>query len=518
MGFRTPFLLAPVSLLCGVLLFFVFGFFSSNTAAPSTGAGYAVLSVDESQKDRYIRESLYNTGHGNFISESSMEVPLDDFGALRMVPLDSFHYMVEYFDPRDSGFAARLRSFFVRDGKRFFFLPLDNISGRRADELRNYLSVFLADEQYNLEFLARDRPFFPYFAFLAIASLAALCFSRSRRLFVFQVPVLLAFGWAASSGFLLAAILAGIWELLREPLGELSAASLRQDKRNGPRLFNYAGSDLKNIRERLRPFQINLILVVVFTLFFLIFSALVEFSFFLSVAGFLTFFLVRYLAQRSETERAQKRRHILFTPVPLLPLRLRTFSLFPFLLPFALGAMLVMLAPLLPPLALPVLRPFSSGLQNLPAFSPSSPINVIFDPQYFVSTEEYQSHISFQRSFSLRPLDEPMDPAGEAIYHEGFLRYYLGEDGLIAGGSEIGWPRAERSPAYEGPPFPLEKLMEFLINYDRPGVSVGPYSLLNFKEWISILMIFAVCMLDFFRPRVRYGKKLPGIRDERIAA
>ncbi|MCL2473083.1 MAG: hypothetical protein FWF26_05325, partial [Treponema sp.] len=110
--------------------------FNGNKSQGSNSEGFAVLSLDESQNDREIQELLYSKGIKDFFSESTQVVPVDDFGSLKMVPLDSFRNEIEKFDPRDDGYAQKLSSFFVRDGKRFFFLPLDTVKGNKTVVLK----------------------------------------------------------------------------------------------------------------------------------------------------------------------------------------------------------------------------------------------------------------------------------------------------------------------------------------------------------------------------------------------
>ena len=96
----------------------------------------------------------------------------------------------------------------------------------------------------------------------------------------------------------------------------------------------------------------------------------------------------------------------------------------------------------------------------------------------------------------------------------GYLRYHLGEDGLISGSTDY-------SAADAGfPSFPLEKLTGFLVNYiqtDAPGrVTKSPAA--GPGEWIPAVVIFLFCIVDMLRPGVRYKKRSPYFGDKRIAA
>jgi hypothetical protein len=80
-----------------------------------------------------------------------------------------------------------------------------------------------------------------------------------------------------------------------------------------------------------------------------------------------------------------------------------------------------------------------------------------------IDAAEYEAHIAFQTSFTLRPL-------GSGVLNEkSYLRYDMGTDGLIAGTRE--------QPASLPPeaPFPLKKLMDFLVIF-ADYTEVVPFS------------------------------------------
>jgi len=349
-----------------------------------------------------------------------------------------------------------------------------------------------------------------------------LYLSRSPRFFVFEFPVLLAFSPAGSFGFVLAAILCGIWELLREPLGELLAS-----RRYNRGAFDYAGSGFAGLRERLRPFRVNCLLALLFSAFFIAVSVAGSFSPLPLVAACLSFLLLYFLSFRAEAERVRRNRHILFAPVPLLPFRTRTFSLFPLLLPFVAASALVLFLHL--------------AFPGSPLSRENDPMAVLLaDPQYLVSSDDYYRHIAFQESFSYRTLDQDMKdlrgPNKGALNQEGYLRYYLGNDELIGGSMAYAGGEVPRNaiPRDAVPTFPLEKLMGFLLNYSKGG-SAGDSkesadtvsrrfavsgSFRVPKEWISVVIVLAVSVLNFLRPgiRSRKKKKVPVFRDKRMAA
>jgi hypothetical protein len=526
------FISSGVSVICGILIFFLsrhffandsrlIDFYAQNQTAQTVS--YAILSVDESQDDRIIQEILKQDGIEHAISESTQYVFMDDFGTLKTIPLESYSDVIEDYDPRNDGYASKLSSFFVHDGRRFFFIPIDKGKNEeRFGALQKRMGENFEGIPFQLTFFAREEPGAWYFLFLSaavIASLFLLHFPKGnmsgKRLFLFQLPLLLAIGWAGKSAILLAAILAGIWELLREPVKELFASDFTKRK-------SYTGTGLKGASGRLIPYRLNLLLAFGLTALLPLLSISGLFPFFLLLCVFLCFLAVIALSFKSETERSRRLSHIPFSPVLLLPVRTRTFFLFPFLLPFGLVSVLAFfLFPALPG------RNLSSSME---------------DPGLFVSSDDYLRHLDFQLTFSYRPLGSNGDKArslpGGELNQDRYLRYYLGEDGLIAGYesndnlgvTESAKPNPSSNQSKGLPSFPLEKLMDFLIEYqgqaDKPGTGKVPPSLTrnllieNFiiGDWIPVAIILAICALDLLRPGIAQRKKYPVSGDKRVAA
>ena len=495
--------LAATIIACGSLYIFLYSLIIPagllNAGSGESGAvnKVALIALDENENDLQIRESLARIG--SFISESSQEIMIDDFGSVRMIPLGSYREEIDARDPRDDGYADKLKSFFTHNGMRYFFLPLDGIVPvsliekllpiLRVSGLERQIRLLLGDIPFSFAILEKSGSIIPFFLVFIASCVAALLLSESKLLFICIVPVLLSLSLGGPSAFAQAALLAGIWELLRLPLGELSAA-----RRYNRRINDYAGGGLAGALERLAPFRVNLALAFLLALIYLAYSIMLGFFPLPALAGLAGLVLFYFLAFRA---KARKSRHVLFTPVLLPPYRAKTFSLFPLLLPFAAGALL-------------------SGLFPGGSFSGKEPL---IDPDCLVSAADYMDHIAFQNSFSYRSLNvEGREPALEALKQNGYHRYYLGKDGLIEGNlAGAGW----EMPGY--PPFPLETLMGFLVDYSK-GISVQPLaggpSAFWQKGWIQTMAIMAACLLDLLRPgaAVKRRKKENGYGDKKIAA
>jgi hypothetical protein len=347
------------------------------------------------------------------------------------------------------------------------------------------LNEILADIPFTFTYLGRKSSLLIFFVPLAAACISAFFLSPSKKLFAFQLPVLLAIGWGGVASIVLAAILAGIWELLREPSGEFFSA--HYSKRSA---FDYAGSGLMGLLKRLRPYRLNVLLTLLFLAMLFALSISGFFSPISLLAALGGSSLLYALSLRLRAASFRKNMHTQFNPVLLFPFRLKTFSFFPFLFPFVLFSFLV--------IVLPQFR-FADRKERL-------------EPPYFISPIDYSRHLDFQRYFSYRPLHsgyEGFDP-------DDYLHYHLGDDGLISAYSTAGWDP-------EDFPFPLEKLMDFLINYhepagknlDKSGVFYPPK---KSEVWILASIILILCLLDSLKPRKTYGKRLPVSQEKRIAA
>jgi hypothetical protein len=461
-------LAAVLSLLSGFLIFFLF-------IPPETGEAYAVVSVDASSGDRHIGGLLDSAGlEGEYLSESTQQIYIDDFGVLKKIPLDSYREAIEPFDPRDDGFAERIRTFFVRDGERFFFIPLADADRKK---LERTVAGALGGIPFNFEILGYYRSFFLCLVLLLPVTLIALFLSGSPPCFAFQVFPLLGFARGGPSALVLAALVVCLWVLFREPLSEFFAVS-----RYPP--FFYARSGLRRLGEKLSPYTLNLVLILVLLLLFGFVALIGELPPLPVWTGLASSCGLSFLVRAAEAERHKKAAHVRFSPVVMLPGRIKTVPLFPIAAVFAPAVFLSILAPLLFP-------SLSSSLRR-----EASPVS---DPAFLISQAEYEEHLAFERSFSRMPLGMSL---GSNSRKSEYVHYYLGEDGLIAGTMDEGF---EDDKSEEIPSFPLENLMEFLLKYNSRAEAAVPAQR---KEWISAVLFLAVLIPAFFlRPRSLLYKK-----------
>jgi hypothetical protein len=491
MSFRkSALILVFFSLSCFFLTFFLL----QRYLPPESGSGYAVLSLPASYPDRMIRNLL--TGKGGpgtgekpvffpedaLISESSQWVFLNDFEDLKKIHLDVYREQVENFDPRDDGYAERLKSFFVRGDRRFFFLSFkSDFTGAGFKKLEKNIAFVLGDIPFSLSFMGYPKPLFWYFVLFVCAACAALFLSEKPLLTLSSLPIFLALLFAGSLGFALSGVLAALSGLIREPLGEFFASS-----RYGSR-----GRRFNGLRGCFEPYKKRRLLILGFILLYGAFCLIGAVPPLAAAAAGLGFFLVLWLFLWADSNRGKAQAHIRFTPVLILDLSARGFV--PrLILPFTLASLLS--------LGLPF---FVSSL------SPPPEQNLAGASALLITKAEYENHVRFQSLFSLRPLGT----GPEDVPQNAYLRYALGEDGLIAGFSGV----RQSMNGSDFPPFPLEGLMDFLVYYSNQPQNLSP---VNVRELIPALLMLLCSFLVVFRvgKKDKKKKKMVVINDKRIAA
>ncbi|MDR2135078.1 MAG: hypothetical protein LBO76_00510 [Treponema sp.] len=486
---------------------------------------YAVLAFDEADGGTAL--ALERALGRPALSEFSQWVFLNSFGSLERVPLEGYEGRLEPFDPRRDGYAAKLRDFFNRDGKRWFFIPLDramlgpfaalnperSLAKRvaRALEPGRPFSLFLKREGRPPVFRALPWALpwglswaLPWALPFAAAWPASLVLARAagpggrafpRRggaqggsgsaaprgpgLLVLLAPALFAVSLWGAPGCALLALALYLGALLAPTLREFLVRAIRGGKFTAaPYRFNVAFclalaplAALVIWAGRIPPFPGLLACAALFALFL----------------GGLGMQVCR--AAPGVLARGAHRQHgegpgsaaggpCRFVPLPILPPR-RGRPLLP--APFALASCLAFL--LNPP-------PGFWGGPQAPAPWP-----------LLVSEQDYGDHARYQAGFSRRSLR-----GGAAFADSPYFRYTVGEDGLVEG-ILPGPPEA----APEIPPFPLADLADFLAGWAVPAAP--PW---NSGGWIAIIPPFLA--LGLLALPAGGGKGAAAYGGKRIAA
>jgi hypothetical protein len=411
---------------------------------PPAGTGeWAVVYAAEGMQDREIGEKLKALGL-EYVGESSQWVLLDDFSALKQVPLDSYEEQLESFDPRNDGYAQRLRAFFVQNGERRIFIEKKGMGASALEKtLRKILgpsALWRAD--LNPGGLSR-KDLALTMALFAAASVLCIVFVGTDSLFALlcTLPVLAFLALAGPVGLAAAGILEAVFCLLREPLAERFRST-----QGASRIVH--NSLVKELSGWFHTFPRELGGSLVGIVLYGVICVVGKIPLVVSLP--VICFLVPVLLLPPWAESRVVRN--LFFP---LPIRKGQFLLlFPpplpvFMLAFA-GAL--------------VFSVFQGHF--LPGEAPAASVSVstiTVWPQP-PEQEEYERHGAFQASFSHRSLSNPA-----ALYGS----YPMGADGLIAG-------FVEAAPEKPIPPYPavLNRLRQELGGESKASLPLGRFILL----------------------------------------
>jgi hypothetical protein len=432
------------------------------TPAAPTGA-YGTLAVADTVPDRELRQRLEAQGFTGIISESGQWVLVDSFGTVERVALDEYPARILPFDPRNDGYAQKLRSLFVRDEQRFLYIPLTFPVG-----VENRLAAALGDIPFSFHAASG----LPASLFFALFCLTALSFFFIRPLRVMLrphaacllplLPALAPLALAGAAGFAMASLLAGCAAILAGPYLEWH---LTLSHRPSAR----AGQTPPALCRLLPPMFLIFYGVIAF------FSGLQP----LFIIPVSVFFCVLMVLQIRDAYREaasggdaglwglffKKRQHThRFLPVPILSRRLFPFAFSWVMLPFAVVA-------------------FALACAGLSAPEPAP----LFPPADTVTEADYYSHYWSQSTFSFRSLNAPdHDMSIYELAPDGLLN----ESKILLNESSGGIPNddgTEFSPV-DIPPFPLGEVLRYL---NTPGRTGGGIHML-LAALLPLLFVFPI--------------------------
>jgi hypothetical protein len=480
---------SPKILAASVLIPLLFGFialvYTGVLSSGSAGGGYGVLSLDEAVPEAAVTGALNGNGLEGIISESSQWVFLDDFGSLERIPLTEYWERIESFDLRNDGYAEELRAFFVRDGRRFLYIPLSSpkklsLFDNGYGALQREVALALGDTPYSLTLPRSPRPLAWYGILFGCAAAGTLILSvfpqgRAGRALIpalSLLPLTVPLALWGSTGFALSGALFGVFGVTLAPLREFFVSRCY-----GRLSFSSRTGDIQ-----WGSYRVSWLLAGVFLLIYGFICFTGKTPVLISLAVPVSFFCVLAAALWAGAAREKLRDHVRFLPVEIRDRPMGFFQFPRIVLPFAL-------------ISLAALAPASSAGESGGGMAdfPLPPVDY------------YYRHAAFQASFSLRPLGVvpegiPLPEAGTGA--RPYLRYTLGDDGLIAGGvSPLG--REEYPEAGEFPPFPLEDLAAFLGGGAfRPASERGEAG-----ELAPVFIILVPGLLSLFHTGKPYRKK-----------
>ena len=435
---------------------------------------YAVLTTDESVKDKTLRDLLAadrEFSSGQVYSESSQWVLLDEFGSLAQIPLDEYSSRIMPFDPRNDGYAEKLKNIFVSNGKRFVFIPLEQGIVFPAF-IEKRLAGLLGDLSYSVDFFGIGKTLRFFFGLFAAASLGVffLCNRKKneRRCLAGIVPclpVLASLAFFYQAGIAMAALLLGLAVLLWKPFFEFCVILHITPKGSAERQRRLS-------MDVYEPYKLYLFFLPLFPLAFIFIGIHADI---LPLFVFAVFILYGVIFFISVWNLSYSGYHRLFRPVLIVKRRFPDFSFSVYMLPFVIAVLIA------------AFFSHQTGAGKLSAN------NFIFSGKT-ITEAEYYDHLFFQSSFSQRSMDRD-----SLVYPA----YSMGDDGLLSPSSQE--KNALNFKIGDFPPFPLKDLMNFIDYYSQsaPAGIAGRGSQVNKDRPLLILLVFLIPCL-FIRKKTPF--------------
>lgn len=421
------------------------------------------LTFAEAESDHRIVERLAAAGLVDIASESTQWILLDNFGEAERVPLDAYRSRVEPFDPRDNGYADRLRAFFVNNGSRYLFAKVPAYASMPigGSIFFKRLTNSLSGLEYRMESLGASRlPIAAIFAGAISLGLVGVLTGKFRRA-VWAMPVILPTSLFGGSGVAVAGFLFIFFISLSDFLySAVSGDGLKSAKRW------FADRALVSVLTFAVALFVSLVAAIPFPLIIIGFAATSALS-----------FLEAELTRRNAKSRGRRP----FVPVPLsLTIFPRLVFITRLLLPFALCSFLV---------------------STVGFFSNRGASEDILKERFphLPSMTDYKEHLLLQRSF----LPSRLYASGAL---DEYLTYGFDEQGLLAAGK----PEDELAAYHEALP-PAESLL-FNAFVDQPRFSWGGL--------IAVLAIVFAAGTSLVSPRAkrRSNGTWAMLNEKRIAA
>jgi len=413
-----------------------------HTRPISYNDAYAILSLPVDIDDAAVVANLEMEGMEGIVSESSQWLMIDNFGELERIRLSEYSERIADFDPRDDGYAAKLRSFFINGSERRFYLPkpLVLMDGKVFTHLVSRSLARLDTEgmeglQFSLDLGTTSLISFLSFYYIVIGVIAltvAAFNARSLISALLLAPVVISlstFGPAAlvAAGFLFS--MAGPLKLgILEMLG-------RFDRSRKPSFGIYP----------------VLLMPIAVLIAFILISATGMLPWLVSGLSFFCTLLFIVVETVLVFSKSLESGHNPFIPLVIMPgKRLFPSSAYRTLAPFVMAATFCLI---------------SEGLLFIvfPSFGRNAG-GVVAGP----SLGDYEAHLEFQRSFSLRRL-------GDKDSVLSYTGYKLLETGLIT--LEDGKARLDDYARPDPYPSELPPVERILKRMDHLPISGAPFSL-----------------------------------------
>lgn len=477
---RSVLFLIIVTILASAALLF----FGSAQGYKNFNSGYAVIFTDTSIEESVLLgllEKSANNFTGVPVSESTQWVLLDEFGSLQKIPLDKYSERLFPFDPRNDGYAEKLRELFVIDGRKVIYVPINTGVWNSAILDRQFKNL-LGDINISIEYYGIVKPVYLFFTayITSLIGLLIICYVKKMPYnctvnLLPLTPVLSSLSFFGVSGIISSAVIFGFFILMREPLGDFMKLQADCSKDNTQML--------KLIKKEIfNPYKLYWPVLPVFIILLgaVIFFSQVNPLFFLAV--FIISLFIYLFSCKTMPALAGKRRR--FNPVLIIKNRFPDFSFSICISPFVIFSFIIIL------------------------FIPNLPAQYVSNRNFNIAVNEndYHEHIFYQATFSRRQLGSPISS---------FQNYIYDEYGLPVPGETANLT----VDYYEYPPFPLQHMADFFNNV-KNDANTNDFRNTSFNYELIFAVILTLLILsslfiksednDIKKINIKHLKKING--------
>ncbi|MCL2174925.1 MAG: hypothetical protein FWB73_02655 [Treponema sp.] len=499
--FRSVLLIGLVSLLIsgGLLLL------GYEAGYEEFKGGYAVLSTNADIDDKAVTSRLENADFigGAPVSESSLWVLFDNFDFLEAIPLNEYFSKVDSFDPRYDVYAEKLRDVFLRDDKRFVFIPL-TAGSWNSSSVNKQAAFLLGDIPFSVEYYGTGRPLHFFFLMYLAASVFLIvlsCVNKKSRnssgftaCIVALVPVFSPLAFFGAPGLGCASLFFALFILFREPLNDLVTLS-------GSFLKSRASSNKSRLalicKEIIVPYRFYAVLLPFFVAAFAVVISFSQLHFLFILAVFAGALLVFLFSLKILSLVVFKRKR--FSPVLIIKRVSFGFAFSVYMIPFAAAAVITFF-----------LAPFQTG-------------EYVFNNKFdaFVYEHEYHEHIVNQSTFSVRKFGV-YSSSNSSVFSDvnsrgNFPEFFMDTDGLPSMRAAHAVKNIDFS---DFPPFPLKGVMSFFEDVNSGLRTNSGNGGINEKWALLMLIIFiSICLILYryynnllnvdFSGLKNFSKKMP---------
>lgn len=122
-----------------------------------------VVSTSDIISESFVLDRLSDAGFHHVVSESNQWVYIDDFEGPKSIPLKDYYDCIEPLDPRNDGYADLLKTIFVSNGVRRYFITMQGLyPWNSSDTLVRKIDKILVNVKPTVQLYMTNTVVFPW--------------------------------------------------------------------------------------------------------------------------------------------------------------------------------------------------------------------------------------------------------------------------------------------------------------------------------------------------------------------